>query len=137
MQNIALFRGIGAKMNYLNQRQTVISHNIANADTPGYQPMDLKKADFSRVLGKVVEGNKNIQPVNVSTTSTNHITPSGDVRDPKAREARETYEVAPAGNAVIMEEQLMNAGQNSMDYNMMTNLYQKNVGMIYTALGKR
>ena len=35
-----------------------------------------------------------------------------------------------------MEEQLVKAQGNMMDYNMMTNLYQKNVGMIRTSLGQ-
>jgi flagellar basal-body rod protein FlgB len=45
------------------------------------------------------------------------------------------YEVAPAGNSVIIEEQLMDAGQNAADYNLMLNIMQKQVGMIRTALG--
>ena len=48
---------------------------------------------------------------------------------------KETYEVAPSGNAVIIEEQLLKAGQNVMDYNLMVNVYQKQVSMLRTALG--
>jgi len=57
------------------------------------------------------------------------------VEDP--RKQKETYEVAPVGNAVIMEEQLLMAGRTVMDYNMMTNLLQKQTGMIRTALGRQ
>lgn len=136
LQNIALMRGIGAKMNYLTQRQTLIASNIANADTPDYQPKDLKKADFSDVLGKALKKRNAVQSVSLSTTSGGHINPSGTAPNPKARDARDVYEVAPAGNAVIMEEQMMNASQTMMDYTMMTNLLQKNVGMIKTAIGR-
>ena len=136
LQNIALFRGLGAKMNYLNQRQAVISTNIANSDTPGYQPKDLKKTDFGRILDSIQGVNSGVQRVNVATTAKGHMSLGGDVADPKAREAREVYEVAPAGNAVIMEEQMLNANQTMMDYTMMTSLLQKNVGMIKIALGR-
>jgi flagellar basal-body rod protein FlgB len=62
--------------------------------------------------------------------------PPNEIPDPKSRKQKETYEVAPAGNAVIMEEQLINANKTNMDYALMTNLYQKNVTMIQTALGR-
>ncbi|MCB0376336.1 MAG: hypothetical protein KDD04_10490, partial [Sinomicrobium sp.] len=65
-----------------------------------------------------------------------HMGGPNDIRDPKNREQKTTYEVAPVGNAVIVEEQMMNAAKTTMDYNLMTTLYQKNVGMIRTALGR-
>ena len=49
----------------------------------------------------------------------------------------ETYEVAPAGNAVIMEEQLINSNRTVMDYNLMTNVMRKNVSLIQTAIGRQ
>ena len=53
----------------------------------------------------------------------------------KEAKNKHPYEVAPAGNAVVMEEQIINSNQTSMDYNLITSLYQKNVRMIKTALG--
>ena len=132
-QNLALFQALGAKMDYLNQRQRIIAQNVSNADTPNYKPKDLVPVDFSEVLSNVDNTGK--KTVHVKETDAQHISPSGDIRDPKARKQKETYEVAPAGNAVIVEEQLFNATQNMMDYNLMTSLYQKNVGMLKTALG--
>ena len=38
IDNIGLFQALGAKMDYLGQRQRIISQNVANSDTPGYQP---------------------------------------------------------------------------------------------------
>ena len=40
-QDIGLFKALGAKMDYLGQRQRVIAQNVANADTPNYRPNDL------------------------------------------------------------------------------------------------
>lgn len=135
LDNIALFRGIGAKMDYLNQRQRVISQNISNSDTPGYKPKDIVDADFSSVLKDVTGGSKAVKSVKMETTSAGHIPAPGDVDAGRARKQKETYEVAPAGNSVVMEEQLINSGQTMMDYNLMTNLIQKNIGMIRTSLG--
>ena len=48
LQNLSLFQAMGAKLNYLDQRQKVIAQNIANADTPNYRPKDL--TDVERLI---------------------------------------------------------------------------------------
>ncbi len=119
-------------MDYLDQRQRIISQNIANADTPGYRPQDLIAGDFGKLVN-APSGKMNVTP---SSTQSGHMSASGDMRAPDKDEQEMIYEVAPAGNSVIIEEQLINAGRNTMDYNMMVNLYQKNVAMMRTALGQ-
>lgn len=131
--DISLFKGLNAKMNYLNQRQTVISQNIANADTPRYQPSDLTKVDFGRVLRKVT-GDKSVQ---MAATKANHMPAPNDIVAGKVREEKETYEVAPDANGVILEEQLIKSNDVQLDYNLMVSLYRQNVDMIRTSLGRR
>ena len=132
IQNIALFQAMGAKMQYLNTRQGLLANNIANADTPEYRPRDLTKVDFGRVL-QGVTGSKKIRMVE---TTKGHIAPGGNIHDPDTRKVRMTYEVAPADNAVIIEEQMVEATKTTMDYNLITNLMRKNVSLIQTALGR-
>lgn len=130
-QNIALFKAMAAKMDYLDHRQRVVAQNVANADTPGYQARDLTEVDFGRVLQKAT-GSKAIRP---ETTNSLHLPAHNEVEDAKNREQRYSYEVAPAGNGVILEEQMTKASRTTMDYNLMTSLYQKHVAMMRTALG--
>lgn len=132
IKNIALFQAMGAKMNYLSTRQGVLAQNIANADTPEYRPRDLTEVDFGAVL-KDVTGS---QKVRMEKTTPGHMMPGGDINDPQNRKSRLMYEVAPDDNGVIIEEQMVKASQTTMDYNLMTNLMRKNIGMIQTALGK-
>ena len=133
IQDIGLFNAISSKLDYLSQRQSIIAQNVANADTPGYRPKDLEKVDFG-VLVKSLTGENTL---GVAITNDKHMpNPMADV-DTKSRKQKKTYEVAPAGNAVIMEEQLLKSGRNTMDYNLMLNLYQKQVGMIRMALGQQ
>jgi flagellar basal-body rod protein FlgB len=47
---VALFQLMSARLSWLSQRQGVLSQNIANADTPEYQPKDLRSADFTRLV---------------------------------------------------------------------------------------
>lgn len=134
-ENLSLFKALGAKMDYINQRQRIISQNISNADTPGYKPQDLVEVDFRSALKNIDK--QRSRNVFVEKTNNGHMTGPNDINDPDSRKQKKTYEVAPVGNAVIMEEQLIKSGRNMVDYNMMTNLYQKNVGMIKTALGRQ
>lgn len=134
-QEIGLFKALGAKMDYLGQRHRVIAENIANADTPGYRPRDLKPVDFSAILKGVSDGAAGLKP---AVTDPAHMD-SGAGKASGGGEGRQktVYEVAPVGNAVIIEEQLLGAGRNVMDYNLMLNIYQKQVGMMKIALGIR
>ncbi len=136
-ENLALMKAIGAKMDFLTQRQRVIAQNVSNADTPNYRPQDIKETDFSKVLKNITQTGKGVPNVNLDTTNGLHMPTPGDVNVNDPRKQRETYEVAPVGNAVIMEEQLIKSGKTVMDYNLMSNLYQKNIGMIRTALGRQ
>jgi flagellar basal-body rod protein FlgB len=132
-QDIGLFKALGAKMDYLSQRQRVIAQNIANANTPGYKARDLSKVDFGAVLARTT-GDKTVRP---ERTSPLHMLAAGaDIEDPKTVQNKKPYEVTPTGNAVIMEEQMVASSQNMTDYNLMTNLYQKNIGLIRIALGQ-
>ena len=137
-ENLALFKALGAKMDFLNQRQKVISQNVSNADTPGYRPQDIKEGDFGKVLKNITQSrNDGVPNVGMATTNSLHMPTPGDVNVDDPRKQKETYEVAPVGNAVVMEEQLIKAGRTVMDYNLMTNLYQKHTGLIRTALGRQ
>jgi flagellar basal-body rod protein FlgB len=118
-------------MDYLGQRQRVIAQNVANADTPDYRPNDLKPVDFSSML-KGVTASKGVK---INATNPMHMGAGGQEIDAKEAAQKKVYEVAPSGNSVIMEEQMLNSGRTVMDYNLMTSLYQKNVGMIKIALG--
>ena len=133
IQDIGLFQALSAKMGYLNQRQSIIAQNVANSDTLGYRPKDLVEVDFSSMLKAQMGGTKTVA---VATTSESHLPNANTQINVDAKKQKDTYEVAPSGNAVIMEEQLMHAGQNNMDYNLMLNIYQKQVGMMRMALGR-
>jgi len=126
LENIGLMKGIGGKMNWLNQRSVVLSENIANADTPRYRPSDLKEIDF----GSVMSAAQNKPRINQVATDSAHIGANPKVGESKSARLKDVYEIAPAENSVILEQQLFKAQEIMADYNMMTNLYRKNIGMI-------
>lgn len=126
LENIGLMKGIGGKMDWLTQRQTILSQNIANSDTPDYRPRDLKEQDF----GAVMRMEQSKPKLRQAATNEGHLGGSAELRAPKSVKSREVYEASIDGNAVVLEEQLLKAQATQSDYSLITNLYKKNVGMI-------
>lgn len=118
-------------MGYLSQRQKVLSQNIANANTPGYRPSDLKNVDFGSILGNLTNQAK-LSPVE---TSPMHMPAAGATVNGKPRDQKTSYEISPVGNGVSLEEQMVKENQTMMDYNLMTSLYQKNKTLLKIAIG--
>ena len=126
-----LFGAMKRRFGWLAQRQEVLAENIANADTPGEKAHDLKPFSFRRLLGRET------MTVNMDMTRANHLT--GDrkrLRDFAETETRRPYETAPAGNTVILEEQMMKLSETELNHRMTTDLYKKHVGMFRMALGR-
>lgn len=122
---------INTRLGWLGQRQQVLAENVANSETPGFQPNDLEPLEFRSML----EGQQT-QSTGLRTTHPIHFGGSGAVgsfdlvpqKDPKAVDA--------TGNSVLLEDELMKVTKTAMDYQLITNLYRKSVGMVRTALGR-
>ena len=133
-QDIAIFKAMTAKMGYLDAQQRVIAQNVANADTPDYKARHLTELDFGDLLDRIAKPRR--MSVSMEGTHPDHKPAPGEIPGGENKRQRVTYEVAPADNAVVLEEQLIAATQTIMDYNTMTNLYTKHIGMMNTALGR-
>jgi len=94
------------RLNWLDQRQSVLAQNIANANTPGYQARDLKP--FAAVLNDALQ-------------------PTAD----RAVEQR-----SPDGNAVSIDEQAVKIADTDTSHQLALDLYKKYVGMFRLALGR-
>src|ERR1043165_6740 len=128
--NIPLFHRLTERMNWLGAREKVIAQNVANADTPQYQPKDVVPLDFDEHL-------KKLAAVEPERTNKKHIAgtiPPGDPVDSKKQ--KKTYETAPAGNSVVLEEQMQKLSVTQADYSQITNLYKKHGAMLKTAIGR-
>ena len=127
-----IFQALVRRMQWLGQRQGVLAQNIANADTPDFRPQDLKHGPFERILAGAIAA---VQP---AATHPAHLqgrpAKNGAIG---SENQRHTFETAPSGNAVVIDEQLIKVAETQMNYQTMTNLYRKHVQMVRTALGSR
>ncbi|WP_164919609.1 flagellar basal-body rod protein FlgB [Hansschlegelia zhihuaiae] len=111
-------------MRWHEARQAVLSENVANAATPNFHAHDLAAPELSnRIAGPV-------------RTDVSHMTLASSQGLGRSN-AVDGFERTPDGNTVTLEEQMMKAAQNQMDHQMAAMLYQKSLGLLRTALGRR
>ena len=67
LPDVPLFSMLRERMTWLNQRQDVLSQNVANADTPAYVAHDLRALDFDKALKDETGGGRMV------TTNVRHI----------------------------------------------------------------
>lgn len=126
---IGLFRLASSRMDYLSARHKVLAENIANADTPGAKARDLKAFSFADAM----------KGAGVTQVRTDAAHLEGLRQAAAFREDRRvtTYETAPDGNGVVLEEQMMKTAQVRQDYDLTANLFQKNYQMLRYAFTGR
>ncbi len=55
LTNSGALPSLRATMSFAGQRQKLIAHNIANAETPNFRPLDVSPAHFQTVLGEAID----------------------------------------------------------------------------------
>jgi flagellar basal-body rod protein FlgB len=118
------------RMHWHQTRQKLLAENVANADTRGFQPKDLKVPTFTPA--GVVTGGA-LEPLR---TDPNHLVSTASRSGEDQRQARR-FEVTPSGNAVSLEDEMLKVAQNQSDYQLAASLYQKSLQMLRTAVGRR
>ena len=141
---INLFKALTRKMAWLADRQEVLAHNVAHANTPGYKARDVKPADFRDILGQAAAGAGGTvpaqagRPMTLTVTDPAHFTSlrsgptTASAFETKNREAPGRI----SGTDVVLESELAKVGQTAMDYELTTNLYRRHVAMFRLALGR-
>ncbi|MFZ4831964.1 flagellar basal body rod protein FlgB [Rouxiella sp. Mn2063] len=101
-------------LNLRAQRQEILSANIANADTPGFQARDI---DFASQLQKVMEqGRASGSGISLSLTSAHHI-PAQNIQAPDLDLLfRVPDQPSVDGNTVDMDRERTNFADNSVRY---------------------
>lgn len=127
--DIPLVGMLKQRMAWHQERQGVLAQNIANADTPNYRARDLKEPVFKQMAEGAAAG------VQIATTNPMHLTANGTQGNEPERP--KPFEITPEGNAVVLEEEVMRVSQNVMDYQMVSQLYSRGLGMLRTAISRR
>jgi len=134
LPDIPLLSMLKTRMSWLNQRQDVLTENVANADTPGYAAQDLKQLDFADALRNTSGPSQAASQLVV--TDPRHIAlPSASQASFESVEASDT-EASPNGNSVSLEQEMIKVSDTQAQFQAATNLYSKAMSMMRTAIGQ-
>jgi len=129
LPDVPLFAMLRQRMNWLHQRQDVLSENVANADTPNYVARDLKPLDFEQALNSTTNGTPLV------TTNVRHIglTPTriGKFEDHETPD----QESSPNGNSVALEAEMVKVSDTQSQFQAAANIYAKAMSMMKEAIG--
>lgn len=114
------------RLAWADQRQAVLAQNIANANTPGFKPHDLRS--FAATLDHASV----VTPVR---TQPNHLAGTAGAKAPNEVVDR-THTQSPDGNAVALDEQLVKVADTDTTHALVTTIYRTYLGMFNTALGR-
>lgn len=131
LKDMPVFAALTRQMDWLTNRQKVIAHNIANADTPGFTGKDLKPLTFRELVTRPDAA------MNVARTAQGHLAPAGADDDGYRRSRSQDFDVSPGGNTITLEDEITKMNDTRMAYDMAVSLYRKNIGMLKMAIGGR
>lgn len=112
------------RLGWLEQRQRVLSQNVANADTPQYRARDI--TPFERLM------RGGTAPL--ARTDGAHLLPAGGAV--RARADRAVTERTPNGNGVALDEQALKIADTDGAHALATGLHRRYLGLFRTALGR-
>jgi flagellar basal-body rod protein FlgB len=140
--DIPLFSMLKSRMGYLSERQRVVAQNVANSNTPGYAPRDLKPFNFQAAVdapeaGSVYRGGAATPPGPVRMLSTvgGHLAPTtvkSIWKSPQGMDSETTLD----GNAVSLEDQMLKMTEARTNYDAAIGFYQKSMNLLRMAARK-
>ena len=132
ISDLPVLSALRTKMQWHQERQRVLSENVANSDTPNFKPRDLVEPKFDSD-GAVAGAMGSLM---LTRTSTSHIAPATGDSASFDQNRKVGFQTRPAGNAVSLEDEMLKVSSNQMDYAAVTSLYSKSLHLLKTAIGK-
>ena len=132
ISDLPVLSALRTKMQWHQERQRVLSENVANSDTPNFKPRDLVEPKFDATgaprrrdgsAGDDAHQRLHIAPAGGGADSFDQ-NRKGRLRDPAGRQCRQSRR----RNAQV--------SANQMDYAAVTSLYSKSLHLLKTAIGK-
>ena len=110
-------------LDYRLQRNNMIAANLANIDTPGYTPVELK---FEDQLKSFLEGDK---PIGMSSTHERHFSHSDPIEQGEIE--FDAYSLPDQkGNSVDLDHESSKLAENQLMYRTLITAYNKRVGFL-------
>jgi flagellar basal-body rod protein FlgB len=128
--DLSLFAMAQRQIEYLARRQSVLSENVANANSPQYKEKDLAPVSFKDLMAPPAEA------VRASVTNPMHLSPEVTPVRFEEVNVHNPEESKPDGNQINIEDQMQKIGDIKGDYELAVNLMMKHINMLKTAIDK-
>ncbi|WP_170386764.1 FlgB family protein [Ruegeria atlantica] len=124
--DLNVFKTAHAMATHAGQRQAVIARNMANADTPGYQPRDIEG------FQKAFENSG--REVAMTATRVGHL--NGASGPQPWAEYETTPSGDPNGNGVSIEEEMFKAVEVKRQHDRALTIYKSSMNILRSSLGR-
>ena len=104
LNKLSVFHMLTTRMRWLSDRQSVIAHNVANADTPHFESRDMKPMDFRAVL-RQSEGLNQLEATRTSSGHMQGVASNASISNAEAPTVRHAP-TTPTGNTVVLEHDM-------------------------------
>lgn len=125
---IPLLSMLRGRLGYLSQRQKVIAENVANADTPGFTPRDLKPFTLPTATAS--------GPLVQAVTQKGHMlsphAQTGSAAAYKPQDSKDS-ETRLDGNSVVLEEEMNKMSDARTNFEAAITFYQKSLNLLHLA----
>ena len=115
-------------------RQQALANNIANANTPGYQRVDV---DFHQALADALQGAPRLDALQDGAALDAPADPAQVDQVSFAAVPTSTGVVQPDGNTVDIDHEMASLTENSLEYQALTSIMHTRLGMLQIAIGTR
>ena len=141
LTSVGAMPALEATMRFAAQRQQILAHNIANADTPDFIPLDVDPAEFQRVLGEAIDRRRASETRGASGEL--NLTGSGQVKS----DGRGGLTVTPGTdsrnvlfhdrNNRDLERMMQALAENTVVFRQASELMKQQVNLIRGAIAER
>ena len=95
------------------QRETALTNNVANADTPGYRPQEV---NFESELQSAIDGGEPLEQVQFQAET-------------------RPQQAGPNGGSVSVDQESAKLAENGLDYQALTQVLGARDGILRSAIG--
>lgn len=140
LTNSGTLPSLSATLSVAGQRQRLLTHNIANIDTPDFRPLDVDIPAFQRELAAAIERRRDATGGMVGAL------PMRSTRDVRADEAGGlTLRPRPVDGRVLyhdrnnrdVERLMQDLAENTLTFRLTTDLIRRENDLLRTAISQR
>lgn len=124
--SIGLFDLAEKRLTWAASRQSVLASNIANANTPGYQPRDVQS------FASMLSGQGGLQPTQTQPAHLSGTLAAGSVGVRTVQPAAKSID----GNGIALDQQLTQVADTEAAQTVATTIWKKYAGFLALALGR-